>query len=67
MNRCEDSSNAGRRCPGEQLTIHVFADFLRKVWSSKTEFEKLNITNSEPIPIGPGTVVADDVGFTRVA
>ena len=53
-----------RRCPGEQLTIHVFADFLRKVWSSKTEFEKLNISNSEPIPIGPGTVVADDVGFT---
>ncbi len=25
-----------RRCPGEQLTIQVFEDFLRKVWRDKT-------------------------------
>ncbi|MBV8232807.1 MAG: hypothetical protein JO329_22725, partial [Planctomycetaceae bacterium] len=56
-----------RRCPGEQLTIQVFADFLRKVWKSKIEFEKLNIANPEPLPIGPTTVIGDNVGFTRAA
>ncbi|MDR3424014.1 MAG: hypothetical protein P4M13_02900, partial [Alphaproteobacteria bacterium] len=28
-----------RRCPGEQLNIEVFSDFLRKVWADKIEFE----------------------------
>jgi hypothetical protein len=56
-----------RRCPGEQLTIQVFEDFLRKVWKSKIEFEKLNIANPEPLPIGPATVIGDNVGFTRAA
>ena len=32
-----------RRCPGEQLTIQVFEDFLRKVWRDKIEFQKLDI------------------------
>ena len=32
-----------RRCPGEQLTIQAFEDFLRKVWSDKIEFVKLNV------------------------
>jgi hypothetical protein len=27
-----------RRCAGEQLTIQVFEDFLRKVWKDKIEF-----------------------------
>lgn len=54
-----------RRCPGEQLTTQVFADFLRKVWKSKIEFEKLNIAHPEPLPIGPTTVIGDNVGFTR--
>jgi hypothetical protein len=54
-----------RRCPGEQLTIQVFEDFLRKVWKSGIEFEKLDIANPEPLPIGPTTVIGDDVGFTR--
>jgi hypothetical protein len=56
-----------RRCPGEQLTIQVIEDFLRKVWTSKIEFVKLNIANPEPLPIGPGTVIGDNVGFTRAA
>ena len=30
-----------RRCPGEQLTIQVFEDFLRKVWREKITFRKL--------------------------
>ena len=56
-----------RRCPGEQLTIQVFEDFLRKVWAEKIEFEKLNVVNAEILPIGPATVIGDDVGFVRVS
>jgi cytochrome P450 len=56
-----------RRCPGEQLTIQVFEDFLRKVWKNKIQFEKLDIANPEPLPIGPTTVIGDNVGFTRAA
>jgi hypothetical protein len=56
-----------RRCPGEQLTIQVFEDFLRKVWKDKIEFEKLDIATPEPLPIGPTTVIGDDVGFRRNA
>ncbi len=55
-----------RRCPGEQLTIQVFEDFLRKVWTSKIEFRKLDIVSPEPLPIGPTTVIGDNVGFTRM-
>lgn len=56
-----------RRCPGEQLTIQAFEDFLRKVWADKIEFEKFNIVNPEILPIGPTTVIGDDVGFVRTA
>jgi hypothetical protein len=56
-----------RRCPGEQLTINVIEDFLRKVWKEKIEFVKLNIANPEPVPIGPTTVIGDNVGFVRSA
>ena len=54
-----------RRCPGEQLTIQVFEDFLRKVWRDKITFHKLNLPNPGQIPIGPGTVIADDIAFAR--
>ena len=54
-----------RRCPGEQLTIKVFADFLRRAWRDKIEFVKLNVANPQPLPIGPNTVIGDDVGFVR--
>jgi hypothetical protein len=54
-----------RRCPGEQLTIKVFEDFLRKAWTERIEFVKLNIANPEPVPIGPTTVIADNVAFVR--
>ena len=52
-----------RRCPGEQLTIQAFEDFLRKAWKDKLDFVKLNISNPMPVPIGPGTVIGDDMGF----
>ena len=56
-----------RRCPGEQLTIDVFGDFLRKVWRDKIVFRKLNLPNPGQVPVGPNAVVADDIGFNRAA
>ncbi len=56
-----------RRCPGEQLTINVFEDFLRKVWRDQIVFRRLNLTNPGEVPIGPNTVIEDDLGFTRSA
>jgi cytochrome P450 len=56
-----------RRCPGEQLTIQVFEDFLRKVWRDKIAFRKLNLTNPGRVPIGPNAVIADNIGFVRFA
>jgi hypothetical protein len=56
-----------RRCPGEQLTINVFEDFLRKVWRDKIVFRKLDIANPGEVPIGPNAVIEDNIGFTRSA
>jgi len=49
------------------LTIQVFEDFLRKVWSDKIVFRKLNLANSGQVPLGPNAVIEDDLGFTRSA
>ena len=54
-----------RRCPGEQLTIDVFADFLRKVWRDEIVFHNLNQPNPGRVPVGPTAVVDDDIGFAR--
>ena len=54
-----------RRCPGEQLTIHVFEDFLRKVWTDKIEFVNLRLANPQKVPIGPTAVIDDVIGFRR--
>jgi hypothetical protein len=54
-----------RRCPGEQLTINVFEDFIRKVWRDKIVFHKLNLANPGQVPIGPNAVIEDDLGFSR--
>jgi pimeloyl-ACP methyl ester carboxylesterase len=54
-----------RRCPGEQFTIKLFEDFLRQVWTEKIEFERLHVPDLERVPVGPGCVVADDLGFSR--
>ncbi len=56
-----------RRCPGEQLTIDVFSDFLRKVWRDKIVFRNLNQANPGRVPVGPNAVIADDIGFFRPA
>ena len=39
-----------RRCPGEQLTIMVFEDFLRKVWKDKIQFASLKLPNPQKVP-----------------
>jgi cytochrome P450 len=54
-----------RRCPGEQLTIQVFEDFLRKVWRDKIVFHSLNLPNPQQVPIGPSAVIDDNVTFAR--
>ena len=56
-----------RRCPGEQLTILVFEDFLRKVWRDKIVFRKLDLPNPGRVPVGPDAVIQDDIGFDRFA
>jgi cytochrome P450 len=56
-----------RRCPGEQLTIQVFEDFLRKVWRDKIVFRKLDLTNPGRVPIGPNAVIDDNIGFSKPA
>jgi len=54
-----------RRCPGEQLTIQVFEDFLRKVSRDKIVFRKLNLTNPGRVPIGQNAVIDDAIGFSK--
>ena len=54
-----------RRCPGEQLTIQVFEDFLRKVWRDKITFRNLNLPNPRQVPIGPNAVIDDNITFAR--
>jgi hypothetical protein len=56
-----------RRCPGEQLTIDVFADFLRKVSRDEIVFHTLHQPRPGRVPVGPGAVIDDDIGFSRSA
>ncbi|MDJ0675020.1 MAG: hypothetical protein QNJ36_06530 [Calothrix sp. MO_167.B42] len=52
-----------RRCPGEQLTVELLKDFLRKVWKDKIEFKNLDLENPQKVPVGPVAVVDDNIGF----
>ena len=67
---CDDAGYAPfgfgyRRCAGEFLTIGFFKDLLRKVWSEKIAFTRLNIDPAKLLPVGPATVVPDNIGFKR--
>lgn len=53
------------RCAGEFLNVGFFKDLLRKVWSDKIVFIRLNIEHPEMLPVGPRTVVSDNIGFKR--
>ncbi|BBY63999.1 cytochrome P450 [Mycolicibacterium helvum] len=54
-----------RRCPGEQLTTMAFEDLLRKVWTDRLDFIKVPGSSAEQLPVGPSTVITDDMGFVR--
>src|SRR5207244_13468105 len=67
---CDDAGYAPfgfgyRRCAGEFLNMGLFKDLLRKVWSEKIAFTRLNIDHAESLPVGPRTVVPDNIGFQR--
>ena len=54
-----------RRCAGEFLTVGFIKDLLRKVWNEKITFSKLPIDNPQVVPVGPLTVVPDNICFQR--
>jgi cytochrome P450 len=54
-----------RRCAGELLTVDVFKDVLRKVWRDDIAFARLSLDGPERLPVGPGTTISDDVGFSK--
>ena len=56
-----------RRCAGELLTIYLFKDVLRHIWRENIRFERTGDANAERLPVGPGTVISDDIRFARAA
>jgi hypothetical protein len=54
-----------RRCAGEHLTMEVLKDVLRRVWRDGIEFVRLSLDRPERLPVGPATVITDDIGFVR--
>jgi cytochrome P450 len=52
-----------RRCAGEQLTVEFIKEGLRQAWKDKISFVKLDLKAPEILPVGPGTVINDDIGF----
>lgn len=54
-----------RRCADGFLTVGFIKDLLRKVWSKKITFIRLDIDHPELLPVGPRTVVRDNIGFKR--
>lgn len=67
---CDDAGYAAfgfgyRRCAGEFLTLQAIKDFLRTVWNDRIAFVRLSSDGAEKLPVGPGSVVTDDIGFRR--
>ena len=54
-----------RRCAGELLTVDFIKELLRKAWADRLSFVKLNLESPERLPVGPGTVIEDDISFER--
>ena len=38
-------------------------EFLRTVWKNEIAFVRLGVANPEMLPVGPGTVIPDNIGF----
>jgi cytochrome P450 len=54
-----------RRCGGEQLTVEFIKELLRKAWADQLSFVKLDLATPDKLPVGPGTVIDDDIAFRR--
>lgn len=54
-----------RRCAGEWLTVDLFKDVLRKIHRDGITFARLPLDKPERIPVGPTTVIEDNLGFSR--
>ena len=54
-----------RRCGGEQLTVEFIKELLRKTWADRLSFVKLDLATPEKLPVGPGTVIDDNIAFTQ--
>jgi cytochrome P450 len=52
-----------RRCPGEQLTQLVFADFFEAIWKAGIEFYCLHLDQPQMLPAGPGYIACDNYAF----
>ena len=56
-----------RRCAGETLTVDLLKDVLRRIWRDGIRFERTGDQEAERLPVGPGTVISDDIRFARAA
>jgi hypothetical protein len=54
-----------RRCAGELLTVEFVKELLRTAWADRLAFVKLDLERPERLPVGPGTIVDDDIAFER--
>ncbi|MFU8865423.1 MAG: hypothetical protein ACNA7O_16040 [Rhodobacterales bacterium] len=54
-----------RRCPGEWLNVDFLKEVLRHAWDADIAFARIDVEEAERLPVGPVTVIEDDIGFTR--
>jgi cytochrome P450 len=54
-----------RRCGGEYLTVAFIKELLCKAWHDGITFNKLDLDDPEKLPVGPKTVIDDDIAFRR--
>ena len=45
------------------LTVAFIKEFLRAAWQRGISFERLDLERPEKVPVGPGTVLDDDIAF----
>jgi hypothetical protein len=45
--------------------VNFIKDVLRKVWREHIDFETLDLPQAEVLPVGPITVVQDNIGFHK--
>ena len=53
-----------RRCGGEHFTMEFVKEMLRKTWSDRISFALLDLETPERLPVGPGTVISDNIAFS---